>query len=558
MKTFLKLRFFGILLLALQVSCGTSSKEREPQSPEVVDEQNIVADDDLNGLWLATVDGQEIAEGAVTDALTFGTIKLQLQDRLFLLMRLGDALIDIESAQGSAVTDGGSIDGGIEAVVRLTIVDGSSSNDVLEGSIEGRAVVLRRDIRPKDPIVVQFPGDRPFRQFLVDTLIPLAQQDRESYTQMRSLSILNWLKDCELYRQGSWLRSYMKGSTWAEQAAAFATFVRSVDNIKTTPRRLTKEYKFRKALEENIKDQNSLPLALTSFSMYFSAAAGRSLRMPITDDSMAYFITDRPSRTSRIGLVVMDTPTHRPLASTFGRQLIDLAEMPDADTMSYTRAMMELMVKSDVSSAKLLSGVGRSALTDWYAVMAIEDYRGVAFNNPNLPWGKNMVNVQFFGLIARTLARPGSLDAAGKPVIGQVIFGSELRPGEASYADVLNNGNDMSEYPDMSLLKTNATAYLRETHPDLVTEVELSFEGLIPKEQVNPWGSDDIFTFISTQLFDAEGRTAILTGARAERVINATLALIETLKAESDQFEAWLLANGFTKSNAPAPKSTGF
>ena len=53
--------------------------------------------------------------------------------------------------------------------------------------------------------------------------------------------------------------------------------------------------------------------------------------------------------------------------------------MPSADTAIYARAMMELLAKSSNASASQLSGVGRSAITDWYAVMAIEDYRGVAF-----------------------------------------------------------------------------------------------------------------------------------------------------------------------------------
>ncbi|MBN8426912.1 MAG: hypothetical protein J0L65_05520, partial [Xanthomonadales bacterium] len=68
-----------------------------------------------------------------------------------------------------------------------------------------------------------------------------------------------------------------------------------------------------------------------------------------------------PSRGAPIGLVVMDTPTHGPLASTFGRQLLDLGEMPVADSATYVRVMMDLLVKSDVSRFSQLSGTGRSA-----------------------------------------------------------------------------------------------------------------------------------------------------------------------------------------------------
>jgi len=116
--------------------------------------------------------------------------------------------------------------------------------------------------------------------------------------------------------------------------------------------------------------------------MYFSTASGGALRMPITSTSTAYFITDRPARAALLGLVVMDTPSHGPLASTFGRQLLDMGAMPAADSPIYARSMMDLLAKSDNKRAAQLSGTGASALTDWFSVMAIEDYRGVAFGNP--------------------------------------------------------------------------------------------------------------------------------------------------------------------------------
>ncbi len=213
-------------------------------------------------------------------------------------------------------------------------------------------------------------------------------------------------------------------------------------------------------------------LAISTFGMYFSTGAGGSIHIPITSDSTAYFITDKPSRSQLIGVVAMATPTHGPLASTFGRQLLDLGAAPAADSAAYARAMMALLVKSDTAPAQALSGTGRSALTDWFAVMAIEDYRGVAFGEPGLGWGYNMTQVQFYGLIARALARPSAVDAMNQPVIGQVVVGSQLEPGDPSYADVLNNGNDMQEYPDMASLKQLATSYLLSTHPDLIAAVK--------------------------------------------------------------------------------------
>src|SRR5688572_18437974 len=159
--------------------------------------------------------------------------------------------------------------------------------------------------------------------------------------------------------------------------------------------------------------------------------------------------------------------------------------MPPEDTVTYTKAMMELLAKSDASTTSELSGVGRSALVDYYAVMAIEDYRGYSFGNPELGWGYNLTNAQFFGLVARALARPDERDSDGKPVVGQVIVGDQLRPGEASYVDVLNGGNDMQEYEDMERLKVLTTSWLRQAHAAEVAEVEAALGGIIPAAELD-------------------------------------------------------------------------
>src|SRR5207344_3110199 len=96
----------------------------------------------------------------------------------------------------------------------------------------------------------------------------------------------------------------------------------------------------------------------------FSTAAGGALRIPMTSGSTAYFITDRPARAELLGLVVMQTPTHNPLASTFGRQLLDMGAMPHGDSTIYARTMMELLVRSDNRHASQLSGVGQSARSE--------------------------------------------------------------------------------------------------------------------------------------------------------------------------------------------------
>lgn len=497
-------------------------------------------EDNLNGLWKTTVAGSAVADATVIDSWPAVGILIHFQGRDYKVVRSDVTLT------GAGVT--------------LTLKPNKSgvSDDSIEGTIDGKAVRFVRDVTPKDPVTIQFPGDRPFRSFLTEVLAPAAQRDRESYKAMSAAQMLKWLDTAELYKSGSWPRTYMKGATLSEQFDNFRKVVYSLSSSNTSPHAIIHSARFVSAMQQNLKDPTKAALAMTTFSMYFSTAGGGALRLPITSDSLAYFITDRASRAEKIGLVAMATPLHGPLASTFGRLLLDLGAAAPTDDVTYARAMMELLAKSDARSAAMLSPAGRSALTDWYAVMAIEDYRGVSFGRPNLGWGYNATNVQFFGLVSRALARRDLKDDAGKTIIGQVIVGTELRPGDPSYADVLNGGDDLQEYSDMAKLKTLTTQYLRTARPDLVKAVETAFAGVVPTIELDSRARADIFHFISANLYDSKGRTANLKGAAADAAINAVVALIDALGRDTVALEAFILKAGITKSNVAAPKATGF
>jgi hypothetical protein len=534
-------------LFALLVNCtaAVSAPDHEPEGDTQIAESGeslTVYDDDLNGLWRPRIDGALQWAPSMIESWPAVGIRLSHQGAQYNLTRSGDTL---------------SL--GLPPV-SLAIEANTYSlfDDKMFGSVDGHQVELARDTRNKAPIVLKLPGDRPFRSFLIEQLMPAAQQDRESYTIFYGSKLRTFLKSCELYKSGYLQYKFIKGNTWGERSYNLLSITYAVDSLKTTPRRLIKEKRFVDSVKQNLKDESLTGLALSTFSMYFSTGAGRSIRIPITDDSLAYFITDRPNRKTKIGLVMMDTPLHGPLASTFGRQLLDFGAMLETDDDIYARTMMEMLAKSDASRAVQLSPAGRSALTDWFAVMAIEDYRGMAFGIPNLGWGYNFTNVQFYGLVARALARPGETDSAGSPVRSQVVVGNQLRPGDASYADVLNNGNDMREYTDMANLKQLATEYLRAKHPGKVLDVEAAFANVIPKSQLDYRAQKDIFHFISAQLYDSQGRTANLTGASADAAVDSVTALLAALRADSELFEAYILSKGYVKSNDPAPKSTGY
>lgn len=530
-------------LLPALVHCSIDTAPPAPREATAETGESLtVYDDDLNGLWRATVDGVPLSESSMIESWPAVGIRLSQQGAEHSLTRSDDTLSAVFPAIALAIDAN----------------DYTTWDDEIHGTIDGHSVELERDTRHKPPIVLELPGDRPYRSFLVEQLMPAAQQDRESYTRFYGSYVRKFLKSCELYKSGYFQYKFIKGDTWSERNYNLLSITYDIDLLRTTPRRLIKEKRFVDSVKANLKDESMAGLALTTFAMYFATGAGRSVRIPITDDSMAYFITDRPSRAYTIGLVAMDTPLHGPLASTFGRQLLDLGAMPASDDDVYTRTLMEMLVRSDATRASQLSPTGRSALTDWFAVMAIEDYRGMAFGYPTLGWGYNMTNVQLYGLVARALARPGTPDSAGNPVVGQVLVGSQLRPGDPSYADVLNHGNDMQEYADMSNLKVLATNYLREKHPSRVSDVEAAFANVIPKSQLDYRAQKDVFHFVTAQLYDVQGRTKNLTGASADAAIESVSALLDALRDDSVQFEAYILSKGYTKSNEPAPKSSGY
>jgi hypothetical protein len=347
----------------------------------------------------------------------------------------------------------------------------------------------------------------------------------------------------------------MAGADVAAESAALEHIIDAVDGLSTTPRQLIHEPAFANAVRANVRGEFLYGRAVSDLGLYFSVAAGRSLRVPVAKDARIYFITDRPDRAEKLGLVVTETPTHGLLATTFGRQLLELAGLPATDDGVLARSIVDMLTRSDATRATQLSPGGRSVLTDWYGVMAIEDYRGVAFGHPDLGWGYNFTNAQFFGLIAKALARPLAVDTKGKPVVGQVIVGTELRPGDASYADVLNDGKDMQEYRDMAYLEYLAGSYLLAAHPSAVHAVTGAFAGVVPLSELDERAKRDVFHFVLSELFDAQGRAKNLTPDAAQRATSGMGVLFDLLRQESAQLETYILQHGFTKSSEHAPKT---
>jgi hypothetical protein len=562
--------------------------------------------DDYNGVWTVRLDGQAQTDTALTESYRPGgtAITLRLKERVVPLKRDGNTLT-------AGATDNGIVDNLPGTTppatspddVRLTVSGLQTkdpTDDRLTGTFFGQEVELRRDTRAKPPIVLRLPGDRPWVRFMREVLIPKTAEDRETYHRFQHAEAKRFLTSCQLYRTDYWLRKYMKGGASEQGKRSFDAIIRGMNGLTISPRSISSS-PFGGILRSNMAPaaMESYALARSGLGMYFSTAAGGAVRIEVTDnrDCVIYYITDRRAN-SKNGLVVMDTPAHPPLASSFGRWLLDFSHMDYADDLAFSRALLETMVISSSRSAnQLTSPSGRSAYTDYLGVMAIEDQRGVMFANDDLSWGYNMTSGSFTALIARALShgerRTGPdlvailgdttknrnlaqrLELTGREELAtQVIVesfdgGPELRPGECSYFDTLNGaddvlagegisgGNDFQEGRGMSTLRRLTTKWLREKHPQLVTAAEQSVAMFIPQDELASRSKEDVFHLLCENFFEHE-RFSRVTPAQGRKIITSAMALVQTIREQSRDLEAFILANGVTKSTEWAPRASGF
>ena len=520
-----------------------------------------VKDDDLNGLWTVFLDGKRVPDDALTEDWASIGARLRMNGCVTPLRRTGDEL--------SSVTNDGYVDviGGtcspVDSAVILDIkhTGATFAGDSLSGTYYGKPLLLNRDVKVQPPIVLQLPGDRPWMLFQTQLLEPAASRDRESFMQLDATKVQAFCQSCVLYK--SWLKKFMKGGAPAtppatvgdapaqdDPAQAFAQMVQAVNGLKSTPRKLTSESQFTDAVKGSLgpQAQTSIGLAISNFSSYFAAGAGRGVRIMVTNDSMIYFMTDKPSRAGLIGVCIMKAPTHGPLASPFSSWLVDMGELPASDDANIWRAMLEVLAKSDSTRANSLTPQGKSVFCDYVGVMAIEHYRDIAFQDPSEQWGYNMTSAMFCGRITRALGNKVIIDdGSGHPT---------LNPGEPSYFNVLNGGNDMQEVGGMATQKQLTTQWLQAKHPDMVARIKASLAGIVPEGELTDLAQKDVFHFLCQNFYD--DRIASLTTAQANEVVAAGSAVMDVIGAEASDLEQFILANGVTASDTPAPRVANF
>jgi hypothetical protein len=532
--------------------------------------------DDLNGLWTVTLDGSDAGSAQTESYAELGGVRLRFKDKVLTLTHTADTLV-----LGDATTVGvvGKLSGKSSSPtpsdVNLAIKGLDTpdpADDSLEGTYFGQKAVFKRDVSVKPPIDVTFPGDRPWVRFMREILIPKSAEDRDSYHKFEKGPGAAWLQSTQLGSADYWVH---KG--WFKDDAAETAVIDGMDGVLNTPRSIRKT-KFTSLIQANIdpSKQSDIALALSDLGLYFSTASGGAVRLHVTanDDSLIYYITDgRASATN--GLCVMKTPLHKPLASSFGKWQNDAGNMQFGDDDPYIRAQLELLANSSTASMNKVSGTGRSAFTDYLGIMAIEDQRGVMFNNPGLGWGQNMTQASFLIMIIRALSHgqmrqqpvwdPSTksikLSSTQEPA-SQVIIGTELRPGTPSYIDTLNGADDAlaggykggndCQIGGLVIMKTLATKWLRAQHQDLIDRLE---KALAPFGGAA--GSDDVFQAMCDVFYD-DDHFAGVTTAQATEIVSAGSAMFGALRTDSQSFETFILANGITKSSVWAPRASGF
>ncbi|MGE0710151.1 MAG: hypothetical protein AB7N76_07425 [Planctomycetota bacterium] len=565
--------------------------------------------DDSNGLWAVKLDGKSQSKKALTESYEDGgDVTLRLNGKVVTLTRVGNTLTSATTANNTGIV--GNINdpdakptaaAKADVTLELKGLDTKDpADDTLEGTFFGKKAVLRRDVASHRAIVVKLPGDRPWVRFMREILIPKTAEDRETYHTFRQSPARSWLQSCQLYQSDYWQRKYMKGGASAEGNQSFDNVIVGLDNYRVSPRSITMS-KFGWLLQDNMADsaKSSFALARSGLGMYFGTAAGGSVRIPVTDnkDCTIYYITDRRAN-SRNGLVVMDTPEHPPLASSFGKWLLSFSKMDYKDDMAFAQCLFETLVKSSSKSANSLkSAAGRTAYTDYLGVMAIEDQRGVMFANDDLSWGYNMTSGSFTALISRALSHGQSrkgpdlvalqgdstknknlakrLELDGRPELATQVIVADwngeptLRPGDCSYFDTLNGaddvlagegtrgGDDFQEGEGMELLRRLTTKWLREKHAALVKEAEDSVAMFIPADELSSNAKEDVFHCLCENFYNNE-KFSQVTPAQADRIVKAGMALMKVINDESRDLETFILQNGVKKSQDWAPRASGF
>lgn len=536
--------------------------------------------DNLNGMWKVKLNGQTVEGNALTESYHGVRIRLLPDGPVVDLVRNGDVLTS-SGGSGNGFVD--NLNGETNAAggpqVRLTVAGletRKTSDDKISGTWFGKQIELTRDTRSKRPVEIDMStGDRPWVRFMREVLIPRSAEDRETYHRFDAGRGGAWLKGTQLGASRYWIT---KG--WIKSDAAFNGMIQGYNGTYNTPRNVLST-KLNTLVQENIRQDKAgeVGLALSSLGMYFSTASGGSVRLVVTKnrDSIVYYITDKRAH-ERTGLVVNATPTHKPLASSFGKWQNDAGDMTLADDEPYDRAVLELMVKSNTTSMNQVSGTGRGAFTDYFGIMAIEDQRGVMFGNDGLDWGRNMTEASFIISIIRSMShgeyrkRPvyqgGEIvESNDKELDMKVVVSSwggpaTLQRGSPSYIDTLNGadnalagghkgGNDCQVH-QMSTMSELFTKWLRAKQPAVIDRLEAAL-----KPFAYPVGTSNVLHAMTETFYDNDN-FGKCTPAQGTEIVEAGMEMFRAVRKNSKDFEAFILASGVKKSDEWAPRASGF
>src|SRR5512146_2482815 len=144
---------FGSLLATVAPACMDDSVEDDDYVGDGGDGKadgwaTVLAGDNLNGLWSGTYDNKKLADDVVIESWPSVGVRVHLNGKVFTVSLSGTKLI------------------GTGAALDLKANNKGVEDDAIEGTLDGKAIKLVRDVTLKKPITLALPGDRPFRMFL--------------------------------------------------------------------------------------------------------------------------------------------------------------------------------------------------------------------------------------------------------------------------------------------------------------------------------------------------------------------------------------------------------
>ncbi len=315
-------------------------------------------------------------------------------------------------------------------------------------------------VETRSRVTAPLAGKKTWREFVREDLARIAEAERGRVVHVDAKRALELVRSAELSRY--YLSAFEGREEGLERALA------ALEGSKLALRDLAASRELTDALTPNLvawakRDEHELSKWRTTFARLIALGSGRGVAMRVADDSVATWLPDGID-----GAAFSRAPRHGTLATGFARFLDDVGEMPASDDAHFWPFVLEVMTRTDVSRAKELSPLGRTAATGWLALNAAESLRDME------EWGPDLTRALFTARVVRALG--------GRVLVRPAADRWEVRFGSPSYFHVLNDGAGLSDRPEIRELRMFVDLHMREACSATVEALEEQF--FIPEAEL--------------------------------------------------------------------------